>query len=146
MKQKLPHNRTWYFNKLATIAKKCAKERDGYVCQMCEKECVGSDAHGSHIDNVGAHKNMALDPVNIKCLCSYCHLHRWHKDPREWGPWFNRKFPERALYLDGVKKLNLRIETVELAELYEKVRGANGWKVYANEYMELIKRKTNQGA
>ena len=142
MANKLPHNRTWYTKKLCTLAKSCAKERDGYVCQMCGKDCYGSDAHGSHVFNVGSHKAMEIDPTNIKCLCSHCHLWVWHKDPVMAGDWFKKKFPERLKYLHEVSKAKIKLSTVDLAELYDKVRGKD-WKVYAKEYIKLIEEKLN---
>lgn len=136
---KLPHNRTWYSKKLVELAKRSAKLRDRYTCQMCGKDCVGSDAHGSHVEPVGAYKFLELDPLNIKCLCSYCHLRRWHKAPREWGKWFDDKFPTRAEYLDCAKRAKVKLTTVELAELYDRVRGNP--EVYAEEYLKLITPK-----
>ena len=136
-------NRSWYTKKLATIAKKCAKERDGYICQMCGKECEGSDAHGSHVLNVGSYKYMELDPTNIKCLCSYHHLLVWHKDVLGSSEWFKETFPERAEYLDRMKKAKLKLSTVELAELYEKVRGLKPIE-YAKHYIELIEKKLKE--
>ena len=141
---KLPHNRTWYTKKLSELAKKCAKERDKYICQKCGKECVGADAHGSHVLNVGTHKNMELDPSNIKCLCYYHHMNWWHKDVMYASKWFKGKFPERWVYLQEISKLKLKLSTVELAELYDKVRGKN-WKVYGTEYAKLIESKIKGG-
>ena len=134
---KLPHNRTWYTKKLLEKAKRCIKERDRYTCQYCGKECVGSDCHASHVENVGAHKNMELDPSNLKVLCSYHHLHWWHKDVRDSSKWFNEKFPKRADYLDRMIALKFKIPTAMLAELHENTK-ADG-SDYAVKYYEMIK-------
>jgi len=140
---KLPHNRTWYSKKLVTLAKNCAKERDNHICQKCGNECYGGNCHGSHVLPVGAYKFMELDPNNIKCMCSYDHLRWWHKDPTEAGDWFKAKFPTRWEYLDMMKRAKIKLSTVELAELYEAVRG-KGWKVYGMEYAKLIERKLKE--
>ena len=135
---KLPHNRTWYTKKLAEKAKLCVKDRDKRVCQMCGKECYGSDCHASHVYNVGSHKNMELDPENMKVLCSYHHLHWWHKDVMESGRWFEGKFPERFDYLRAISKSNFKIATADLAELHEDTK-ADG-SDYAKKYYALLQK------
>ena len=144
-KKTLLKPRSWYTKKLSTLAKSCAKQRDGYICQMCGKECQGSDAHGSHVLNVGGNKNLELDPVNIKCLCSYCHLYRWHKDILKSAEWFKQKFPERFTYLEILRAKKIHFSTVELAELYDKVKSLD-WRGYAKEYFALVERKEAIGA
>lgn len=139
---KLPHNRTWYTKKLVEKAKRCVKLRDDYTCQHCGKECSGSDCHASHVLNVGTHKNMELDPSNMKVLCSYCHLHWWHKDVLHATEWFKDKFPERYDYLMRMAKLKFKIPTATLAELHEDTK-ADG-SDYGVKYYEMIKGVINE--
>jgi|TARA_R100000005_G_C5001775_1_gene209045 hypothetical protein len=133
---KLPHNRTWYIKKLIDKAKKCVKIRDKYTCQYTGKEVSGSDCHASHVLNVGTHKNMELDPTNMKVLSSYYHLHWWHKDVLHATEWYKNKFPERYDYLMKMSKLKFKIPTSALAELHENTK-ADGMD-YGYKYYELI--------
>jgi len=139
---KLPHNRTWYTKKLVEKAKRCVKLRDDYTCQHCGKECSGSDCHASHVLNVGTHKNMELDPSNMKVLCSYCHLHWWHKDVLHATEWFKDKFPERYDYLMRMAKLKFKIPTATLAELHEDTK--DDGSDYGVKYYEMIKGVINE--
>ncbi len=138
---KLKHNRTWYTKKLVNKAKLCVKMRDSYVCQYCGKQVDGCDAHASHVLNVGTHKNMELDPTNLKVLCSYHHLHWWHKDILHATDWFKQKFPERYFYLMEMSSLKFKIPTVVLAELHENTK-ADG-SDYGDKYYEIVKEIIN---
>ena len=139
---KLPHNRTWYIKKLVAKAKLCVKERDNYTCQYSGKECSGSDCHASHVLNVGTHKNMELDPTNMKVLSSYYHLHWWHKDVLHATEWFKEKFPDRYHYLMEAAKKKWKIPTPMLAELHENTK-TNGTD-YGEKYYETIKELINE--
>ena len=134
---KLKHNRTWYSKKLSAKAKACIKQRDNYTCQHCGKECSGSDCHASHVLNVGTHKNMEFDPSNMKVLCSYCHLHWWHKDVLHATEWYKSKFPERYDYLMKASLQKWKIPTFTLAELHEDTM-ADG-SDFGIKYYEMIK-------
>jgi len=134
---KLPHKRAWYTDKLAEKAKLCVKLRDNYTCQHCEKEVEGKNCHASHVLNVGTHKNMELDPTNMKVLCLRCHLQWWHKDILLATEWFTNKFPLRYEYLMRVAKLKYKIPTVTLAELHKNTLGDGS--DYAIAYYEMIK-------
>jgi hypothetical protein len=138
---KLKHNRTWYTKKLVNKAKLCVKMRDNYTCQYSGKECFGSDCHASHVLNVGTHKNMELDPTNLKVLSSYYHLHWWHKDVLHATEWFKQKFPERYFYLMEMSSLKFKIPTVVLAELHENTK-ADG-SDYGEKYYEIVKEIIN---
>ena len=78
------------------LAKKVAKERDGYVCQKCGKSRDGGwTMHGSHIMPV-SWSGTAADPENIICLCATCHSMgktSAHDDPVNFGRWFDAKYP-----------------------------------------------------
>tara|TARA_X000001388_G_scaffold70088_1_gene58994 strand:- start:616 stop:1041 length:426 start_codon:yes stop_codon:yes gene_type:complete len=138
---KLPHNRTWYTKKLVAKAKLCCKLRDNYICQYSGKKVEGCNAHASHVLNVGSHKNMELDPTNMKVLSSYYHLHWWHKDVLHATDWFKNKFPERYFYLMEMSSLKFKIPTVTLAELHKNTK-ADG-SDYADKYFEIVKEIIN---
>ena len=105
--------------------KKYAKERDGYVCQRCDKPVKGANAHGSHIIPVSRCGWLAVDPDNIKCLCYSCHFNFWHKDPLAANNWFKSKFPGRKemlelKFIENQKKGKIPIEYyLELIEEYK---------------------------
>ena len=134
---KLPHNRTWYTKKLVEKAKLCVKLRDNYTCQYTGQVVSGSNCHASHVLNVGTHKNMELDPTNMKVLSSYSHLHWWHKDVLHATEWFKNKFPERYEYLMMMAKIKFKIPTATLAGLHEDTK-ADG-SDYAIAYYDIIK-------
>ena len=138
---KLPHNRTWYTKKLVTKAKLCCKKRDGYTCQRCNKEVQGSNCHASHVLNVGTHKAFELEPSNLKCPCSYCHLHWVHKVLLHATEVFKEKFPDRYHYIMEASKEKWKIPTPMLAELHDATK-ADG-SDYAYKYYEMIKELLN---
>tara|TARA_Y100000361_G_C11104956_1_gene314228 strand:- start:513 stop:941 length:429 start_codon:yes stop_codon:yes gene_type:complete len=138
---KLPHNRTWYIKKLVAKAKLCVKLRDSYTCQYSGQECSGANCHASHVLNVGSHKNMQLDPTNMKVLTSYYHLHWWHKDVLHATNWFKYKFPKRYYYLMEMSALKFKIPTPTLADLHRETK-ADG-SDYADNYYEIIKEVIN---
>jgi len=133
---KLPHNRSWYTKKLVAKAKLCVKLRDNYTCQYTGQEVQGSNCHASHVLNEGTHKNMELDPTNMKVLSSYSHLHWWHKDVLHATEWFKDKFPDRYEYLMRMAKLKFKIPTATLVELHDATK-ADG-SDYGQEYYKLI--------
>lgn len=133
---KLKHNRSWYTKKLVAKAKACVKQRDKYTCQYCGKEVEGSNCHASHILNVGTHKNMELDPSNMKVLCYHHHMNWWHKDILHATKWFQEKFPVRYEYVMRMSKLDFKITTVQMAELHEATK-ADG-SDYGETYYKLI--------
>jgi len=142
MKGGLPHNRTWYTKKLADKAKRCIKLRDKNICQKCSKEVFGSNCHASHVLNVGSHKNMELDPTNMKVLCYYHHMNWWHKDILMAYEWFKEEFPDRYQYLMRAEKEKFKISTVALAQLHSDTK-ADG-SDYRNKYYEMIKEEIDE--
>lgn len=99
---------TYWRKKCVEIAKTKAKERDNHLCQKCGKKVEGMNAHGSHIYNEGTYRSMSADVDNILCMCYFCHINWWHKNPLEASEWFKEKFPE--LY----KELRLRSQTLNV--------------------------------
>ena len=138
---KLPHKRSWYTKKLVEKAKLCVKLRDNYTCQHCKKEVTGNNCHASHVLNVGSHKNMEIDPTNMKVLCLRCHLKWWHLDILPATEWFKGEFPDRYDYLMRMAKLKFKIPTATLAELH-KITKSDG-SDYGQAYYEIIKEIIN---
>lgn len=93
------------------LAKLVAKERAGWVCQVCENgiKITGSNCHGSHIVPVSKGNSLRFNPLNILCFCYHHHINWWHKNPVEAGLWFAEKFPQLKIYLDERKNLKVKI-------------------------------------
>lgn len=104
---------------LLSRAKKVVYARDKDICQHCDKKCIWSDRHASHVIPVSATGRLALYPLNMKVLCYHCHLNRRHKNPIEAGRWFESKFPERLKELEKLQ-LDIPMWSITLAEL-EKI-------------------------
>ena len=95
------------------LAKQIAKARDGYTCQKCGRTRPYK-IDGSHVVPVSLDGRLASDPINIKALCSRCHLHWWHVSPAEAGPWFIERFPARWEYLQAERLANQRLGTIHI--------------------------------
>ena len=104
---------------LLSRAKKVVYARDKDICQHCDKKCIWSDRHASHVIPVSATGRLALYPLNMKVLCYHCHLNWRHKNPIEAGRWFERKFPDRVKELERLQ-LDIPMWSITLAEL-EKI-------------------------
>ena len=88
---------------LMALVKALIKIRDDFTCQKCGAKVSGSNCHASHVIPVSAGNALAFDPINLKTLCLHCHMNWWHKNPLEASAWFEKKFPERAKYLNAHK-------------------------------------------
>lgn len=87
-------------NKLKKLVADYVKIRDGRVCQRCLKTIVSkNDCHASHVIPTSQSLYLRFNPINIKTLCSFCHIRWWHKDILEAYKWFEEKFPERFEFL-----------------------------------------------
>jgi 5-methylcytosine-specific restriction endonuclease McrA len=106
--------------KAITLAKLRAKERDGYICQKCDKEVSGRNCHGSHVIPVSQDGRLACDILNIKAMCTHCHMFWWHKDPLAAQPWFKSKFPDRWEYLQAQRIQNLSLGAIQIS-FYEQI-------------------------
>lgn len=99
----------WYRIKCVEIAKRLAKERDGYICQWCGKSAAeGYQMHGSHVFPEGTYHGMSAMVENIKCLCANCHKWRWHESPADGIEWFSLKFPERYAMLKALSRQTIK--------------------------------------
>jgi hypothetical protein len=94
-----------YRKKAIELAKKIVREKVNQ-CQWCGKlpDRPGF-LQGAHIMSVRFNAT-AADPENIMCLCYYCHLYRWHKNPFESVDWFKSKWPGRY------EKLNAKAQKI----------------------------------
>ena len=89
-------------NKLGKLMAILVKQRDKYICQRCLKDvsCNSRDCHASHVIPTSQSLFLRFDIMNLKTLCSHCHLHWWHKDILAARDWFAEKFPDRHEYLE----------------------------------------------
>lgn len=107
------------------LAKKVAKERDGYTCVRCGRsKQAGWQIQGSHIKGEGAYPNLSYISKNIKALCADCHRW-WHSAPTDSGIWFKEKFPEwyeeiKSLTREPVGQPDYNKIFLELKEEYKK--------------------------
>ena len=112
-RQKTPRQRIK--EKVLSLAKQVAKERDNRVCQKCHKRNLrGHDCHGSHVIPVSRDGRLASEPLNIKVLCFKCHTW-WHEHPIDSGEWFRQRFPDRVEYLESQHVLNNSLGTIPMA-------------------------------
>ena len=115
-------SRTQLKKKLEKLVKQYIKERDGYICQKCDKKVEGVNCQASHVFPVGSCAKLQFEPLNMKVLCYHCHLNWWHKNPLEASEWFKAKFPERYAILEYMKLNAGKISTPELQDLIEEYK------------------------
>lgn len=132
--------RSWYSSAIEEIAKKFAKERDGYICQKTGEHVSGSNAHGSHVVPVSAGNSLRWDLNNIKCLSFHEHMNWWHKNPLEAAEWFAGKFPDRKEYLEARRWRTVKISTQDLSEFYERARTCATWQQYQEVYDSVFEK------
>jgi 5-methylcytosine-specific restriction endonuclease McrA len=108
-------------DKLDAICREIVRIRDGMQCQHCDKIVSGSNAHCSHVVPKSLGNNLRFDLINLKILCSHCHLRWWHMNPVEAGEWFQAKFPARWEYLSEQPRLR-SFKEWELEELLEELK------------------------
>jgi 5-methylcytosine-specific restriction endonuclease McrA len=135
------HSRSFYSKRLDDLAKRFAKERDGYICQHTGQQVEGSNAHGSHVVPVSAGNALRWDLENIKCLSYHSHLNWWHKNPLEAAEWFKTTFPGRWDYLQNRRGIEFKRTTAELTELYRAALKCAGWVEYQDIYNSWIEFK-----
>lgn len=105
MRNKKKVTATTYYKRCLKIACDMAKERDNYTCQHCGQDrSSGKQMQASHVIPKSKCKHLAVNPINIKCLCSYCHRWWWHLSPAESGEWFIGKFPKRWATIKKLKE------------------------------------------
>lgn len=105
------------------LAKKIAKQRDGYRCLWCGRDENSVQIQGSHIKGEGAYPNLSYLPRNIKALCAECHR-RWHSAPTDSAQWFKEKYPDwyeeiQALAREPVGKPDYDAIYTDLKKQYE---------------------------
>jgi len=112
--------RSTLYKKLDKLVSIKVKERDNETCQWCGKKLESQNCHTSHVIT---RKNIALrwDLNNLKVLCFYCHIQRWHKSPLEATKWFKNKFPDRYEYLMREKNKIAKFSITDLQEMIKKL-------------------------
>lgn len=112
--------RSTLYKKLDKLVSIKVKERDKETCQWCGKKLESRNCHTSHVIT---RKNTALrwDLNNLKVLCFYCHIQKFHKSPLEATNWFKNKFPERYEYLMREKNKIAKYSITDLQEMIEKL-------------------------
>ena len=113
-------NRSTLYKKLDKLVGDKIKERDEHTCQWCGKKLEKRNCHTSHVIT---RKNIAVrwDENNLKTLCYYCHIQKWHKSPLEATRWFKNKFPKRYEYLMREKNKIAKYSVLDLQEMIEKL-------------------------
>lgn len=114
---------TYWRKKCVEIAKKIARIRDRNVCVWCGNDGRYKQLHGSHVFPEGRHRGMSAEVENIKMLCAYCHMRRWHESPIEGMTWFKGKYPERYRKLLKMSRLTIKKDwEKELVLLKEELK------------------------
>ncbi len=67
-------------------------DRDGWVCQLCGKELVGSDAHADHIVPKRPPFNGTDDPANLRAACADCNKRRNGEDDLVRETWLSPRW------------------------------------------------------
>lgn len=62
------------------------------ICQKCGKE---KWLTVSHIEPKGTFQHLRHDLRNVVALCGFCHIHWWHKNPREAEQWITALLGKR---------------------------------------------------
>lgn len=101
--------------KLIWTAKQIVYIRDESTCQRCGKLVNGLNRQASHVRPVSAGSPLRWDPLNMKVLCFFDHLHWWHKNPLEAAAWFQGKFPQRYAHIESHKE-NIKLSIPELQD------------------------------
>ena len=71
-----------------------------------------------HIEPVGRCPHMRYDPDNAFAGCYYCHLHKWHKSPREAEEFIVKRIgagPRKALATRATTKTKPDLAAIRLA-------------------------------
>lgn len=116
--------------KAIELAKKLAKERDGYICQKpgCgASKANGDQIHGAHILPV-TYGLTAANPENIIALCARCHTfspYSWHQSPIENAFWFDEKYPGLKEKLLGLAKPSRPIKKDEWETIYHTLKAGH---------------------
>lgn len=111
-KYQKPHTQEWYRKQCVKFAKKLVKERDEHTCQMCGKSRNDKTKEGkpyqmqvSHVYPEWEFKQLSDEPINLKVLCSMCHMKKWHESPIEGARWYQDKFRDSLEILDNLVRV-----------------------------------------
>ena len=101
-------------DKADTLAAWLCKRRDGYRCQNCGTQYQEGD-RGIECSHIVPRGYMATrwHPLNLKTLCTRCHLYWWHSDPTESDLWANEFFGAERLAFLNSRRLSIGKYSVE---------------------------------
>lgn len=123
MPRKLKGSVSYYKKKLKAVFSLYIRSRANFQCEASgELKKCGGYIQCAHIKGVGAYPNLQFDPANAVALCYTHHIFWAHKEPFDFTHWFEKKYPERAKYLEEKKNEPFkptREELVELIKLYK---------------------------
>ena len=120
-KKKRKPTKTKLKKKLWPLVAISVKMRDNFTCVRCGKKGSGSSIHASHILPKGEYPKFEFEEWNLKCLCMYCHLQWWHKNPLEAYQWFVKKFPKRYQKILEMAPKHDSLKNYSLEELQKKI-------------------------
>ena len=86
-------------------------------CEMCGKTQNLQCAHVYSRSNL----HLRYDPKNALCLCSGCHMFRWHKEPADSILWFQGVYKDEWEYL--VKEKNIIEHTIDYEKIIKLLKG-----------------------
>lgn len=78
----------------------------------CERCARPGTLYVSHIEPKGRVRALEFDTDNAFAFCYYCHIHWWHKHPRE-----AQQFTEERLGHEAAKLLELRARTLRASDV-----------------------------
>jgi 5-methylcytosine-specific restriction endonuclease McrA len=111
---------TYWRKKCVDIAKKIVRIRDNNTCVWCGNDGRFKQLHGSHVFPEGRYTGMSANVDNIKMLCAYCHIRRWHESPLEGMAWFKEKYPKRYIMLKKLSQQTIQKNWEKEYELLKK--------------------------
>lgn len=93
--------------------------RDKSKCQHCGRKVSGRSRQPSHVIPKSRSKVLRWDYHNVKTLCGGCHIW-WHGFPTESGEWFKEEFPDRQLFIEGMKNVKMKDELMDRGATYRE--------------------------
>jgi hypothetical protein len=112
------HGVTWYRKQIKDIFNPLITSL-GY-CQRCGS--INSKFHCSHVLTIKNYRSLQFNPINTVCLCYYCHLQWWHKEPFQAVAWYKEKFPNRYIYLQEAMKHITKMNIPRYQEILKMVQ------------------------
>ena len=118
---------SWYTKHCDTEFSLLVRSRG--VCDASEVSSCGGVLQDAHIIGRANH-TLRWDIVNHLSLCYRHHIFFAHHDPVEFLLWFQKKYPERWIYLLEARKLLIKRSTEDYKQLLEDIKNHNLQKLY----------------